>query len=322
MKRNPIGIFPSAPGAVQMSVRLSAVVATRNRASYLQKALNSLSEQTLDPSLFEIIVVDNGSRDDTSQVATGHFNISNFRYIYEPVVGVSRARNTGWSNAEGSYVVFMDDDAVAHADWLERFLEAFDSYGHDVGSIGGKVEPLWEAPRPNWLSDKMLEILSIYHYSDEPVILSEKQGLSICNMGFPKWVLQEMGGLREDLGRKGDKLLADAEDYLNRQLRIRGLSSIYHPGIVVGHSISSSRLTKKWFRRQAYWHGFSEAVMINPTGRLSRRERGRFALARLSWLMPRLFLATVGRGPANRFRRQCQSLEAVGYIAGMISSVA
>lgn len=299
-----------------MSVEISAVVATRNRAAYLSKALRSLAEQSLDPASCEIIVVDNGSQDETEQVVAAFSTLPNLVYLYEPIPGVSRARNLGWRAARGAYVAFLDDDALACRDWLALYLEAFKTFGPGVGSIGGRVELLWEAPRPGWLSNEKLGILSVYRYADRPLVLNEDQWLSICNLAYPRQVLQSVGGLREDLGRRGDLLLSSAEYDLKRLLDGRGLPSVYHPDIVVWHRLSPGRLTKSWFRRHAYWHGFSEAIMLS-TAAPCARSRLKASLAKLGWALPRLLAGLASLEPAARFKREYQVIQSLGFLSGL-----
>lgn len=300
-----------------MSVRISAVVCTHNRAAYLRKALQSLVDQTLSQELYEIIVVDNGSQDNTKGVVSEFSDVRNLRYLYEPVIGLSRARNTGWRNAQGEYVAYLDDDAVACPGWLAKFLNVFETFEPSPGTVGGKCEPIWEAPQPGWLSDKMLSRLAILDWSDVPIIINEQQWVAGCNIAFPRELLQKAEGFREDLGRQGDKLRTGEEIYLQQQLNSWGRCSVYHPEIAVGHHVSPSRLTKKWFRERTYWGGLSDATMINPEGRLSHLVRARLALTKIGWLLPRLFLMLVATDSAARFRRQCQVIEAMGYISGL-----
>ena len=263
-----------------MSIQISVILATRNRAPYLRKALQSLVGQTLSPDLFEIIVVDNGSQDDTNAVVDEFSPIANLRYIYEPVAGCSRARNNGLRNAHGKYIAFLDDDAIACPEWLALYLQAFDTFGPGVGSIGGRVEIVWEAPKPEWLLDERLSILSVYRFGDAPVVLDQAQVLSICNLAVPRCLLEEVGGLREDLGKTGSLPLAHAEWALKQEFDARGYSSIYHPDIVVHHHMPASRLTKGWFRERAYWSAVSEAVMADPDGRLPTTVRTKMALSK------------------------------------------
>ncbi|MBM3134679.1 MAG: glycosyltransferase family 2 protein [Chloroflexi bacterium] len=303
-----------------MSVRISAVVCTHNRAAYLRKALQSLVDQTLPQELYEIIVVDNGSQDNTKQVVGEFYAMPNLRYLYEPVIGLSRARNTGWRNARGEYVAYLDDDAVACPWWLAKFLNVLETFEPSPGSVGGKCEPIWEAPKPDWLSDNMLYDLSLLHWSDVPIILDERQHLAGCNIAYPRKLLQAVGGFREDLGRQGNNLRTNEENHLRQQLVSLGHCSVYHPEILVGHHVSPSKLTKKWFREKAYWQGLSDCCVLNPDGRLPLAIRARLALARISWALPRLLLMLVASNSAKRFKRQCQVIESMGYVAGLLGA--
>jgi glycosyltransferase involved in cell wall biosynthesis len=299
-----------------MGIEISAIIATRNRAAYLQQALQSLVDQSLDLRRFEVLVIDNGSQDETKQIVAGYSAFPNLRYLQEPVPGVSRARNLGWMAAHGTYVAFLDDDAVACRDWLALYLEAFETFGPRIGSIGGRVELLWEAPKPAWLMDEKLGILSVYHYSDRPVWLRSEQWLSICNLAYPRRVLQETGGLREDLGRRGDLLTTSAEFDLKQKLDARSLPSVYHPDILVWHQISPARLTKTWFRRHAFWHGVSEARMAFPFS-LSPLARATLSLRRVNWAFPRLLAGLATLDPAVRFKREYQVIQALGFLCGI-----
>ena len=92
-----------------MSIRISAVICTHNRASFLRSALRSLMAQTLDPSAYEILIVDNASTDDTRSVVDGERHAQPLvRYVHEGTVGVSRARNAGWRNARAALVAYLD----------------------------------------------------------------------------------------------------------------------------------------------------------------------------------------------------------------------
>jgi glucosyl-dolichyl phosphate glucuronosyltransferase len=295
------------------------VVATRNRARYLRRALQSLVNQSLSNELYEIIVVDNGSQDETTQVVDG-FAVANLSYIYEPVAGVSRARNVGWHRARGAYIAFLDDDAVACTGWLAKILEVFETTAPLPGAVGGKCEGIWEAPRPDWLANEMLGFLSVIDLSDVPIVFDDYGRLSVCNMAVPRAVLERAGGFREDLGRQGTTLRANPEVSLQKQLAALGLKTVYHPQILVGHHVAATRLNKKWFRQRAYWQGLSDVVMADPTGSLSFVDRVHLALVKIGWALPRLGLMLVVRHPGDRFRRQCQVLSVIGLVDGLFRS--
>ena len=245
-----------------MSVKISAVICTHNRAEYLRKALNSLVEQTLPEALYEIIVVDNASKDNTKKVIDEFSKVANLRYVKEPKLGLSYARNTGWRSAKGEYVAYLDDDAIASPGWLEKILEVFETIKPQPGCVGGKIEPMWEAPRPSWLSDAQLGDLAIVDWSDKPVILNEKQWLAGANMSLPKKILGEINGFQVDFGRTGNKLFTGEDILLQRQLMGKGYHCFYHPDVLVRHHIPPSRLTKSWFMKRAYWQGVFDASIL------------------------------------------------------------
>jgi len=88
-------------------IKLSIIIATKDRAGLLDGALASLAGQIEAPPI-EIIVVDNGSTDNTRVVVASH----PVRYVYEPVANRGLARNRGLAMATGSHVLFIDDDVV------------------------------------------------------------------------------------------------------------------------------------------------------------------------------------------------------------------
>ena len=247
-----------------MTIVISAIICTFNRDRYLGKAIQSLVEQTLETELYEIIVVDNHSTDNTKKIVTEEFaHIPNLRYIYEPVLGLSQARNTGWQNAQGEYVAYLDDDAISSPIWLEKIVEVFTQVTPKPGIVGGKIEPIWEVPRPSWLSDRVARSLTILDWSNTPGFLPDNQWLAGANIAYPKHLLKTLNGFDVNLGRKGKKLLSCEESLLNNQLKHKGYQVYYHPEIKVQHHIPASRLVKDWHYQRQYWNGISVSVVNN-----------------------------------------------------------
>lgn len=150
--------------------RVSVVVPTRNRAAALRTALRSLARQDDDSPAFEVLVVDNGSTDDTSCVVAEFTSTLALRYLHEPAVGVCNARNTGWRAARGEYVACLDDDAVACPAWVKAIVEGF---APDVAAVDGSVAPIWPVSPPRWLSDEIAVGLTIVNWSPRPMFLSD-----------------------------------------------------------------------------------------------------------------------------------------------------
>ena len=305
-----------------MNIVISAIICTHNRAKYLRKAIQSLRDQTLDPKQYEIIIVDNGSTDNTKHIVLDEFaGVTNLSYVYEPVLGLSQARNTGWKNARGKYVAYLDDDAIADSQWIEKILLTFNSVQPTPGALGGKVEPIWEAPRPGWVPDSMLVAFTIVDWSKSPTVLNEKQCLPGANVAFPKDVIKEAGGFQVELGRKGNKLLSMEEVLLRRKLEAKGYRCYYHPEIVVWHHIPALRITRSWFIRRWYWQGVSEAVLQIHQESPSPLERIRrvVPIVKSLLLFPRRFAKlAVPTSDPNNFKSKCLDFSRVGYIMGMI----
>ncbi|MBV9718994.1 MAG: glycosyltransferase [Candidatus Eremiobacteraeota bacterium] len=113
-------------------MQFSVVIATRNRAPSLQRALVSLKGQTAPPS-FEVIVVDNGSADATpSVVETIRASFPAVRYVWAPEPNRGKARNLGTTLARGRYLLFCDDDVIVPSNWIAAHLAAHRDTGERV----------------------------------------------------------------------------------------------------------------------------------------------------------------------------------------------
>lgn len=241
----------------------SIVICTHNRAAYLDKALAGIELLDFDPDRFEILVVDNGSTDDTKVCAARHIGGRKaIRYVFEGQLGLSVARNTGWREAKGRYIAYLDDDAIPCSRWLKVAEEVFDAHGDEIGMLGGKVEPIWEAPRPDWLTDNLVGYLSMVDLGESPRFVDEDNGIVGANMFIPRALLERFGGFAPATGRVGETLLSNEELVLKRNLAREGYRGFYHPEVCVRHHASAERLTRAWFRKRLYWQGRSNAIML------------------------------------------------------------
>lgn len=123
----------------EQSPEISVVVPTYNRTSLLLRCLSSLESQTLDPELYEVVVVDDGSENGTSEAVAGFLHESRItvRYVLLEHGGPAKARNRGIERAVGAIVAFTDDDCIADQDWLKNIREAFQDSG--VAAVEGRV---------------------------------------------------------------------------------------------------------------------------------------------------------------------------------------
>ncbi len=251
---------------------VSVVICTHNRARYLRETIRSLASQTLRRECFEILVVDNASTDETRCTVLEELShVKNIRYIYEPVLGLAHARNTGWRNAKGQYVAYLDDDGLACQTWVERIVEAFATVNPAPGCVGGRVDPIWESPPPAWISDDLASLLAVVNWSHRPIFLSGEQYLAGVNMAFPRALLAELDGFHPGVDRLGKKLLSNGDILIERLLEAKGYGIFYDPNILVRHFVPKLRTTKKWLLKRSYWQGVSDVVMDQVLHPVTRR---------------------------------------------------
>ncbi len=240
----------------------SVIICTHNRAESLKRTLEKVLQQEYDQNQLEILVVDNCSIDDTKQSTASFMHDARYpvRYVYEPELGISHARNCGLNNAQGEIVVFIDDDAIPrNNNWIQRLGSVYTD--PQIRAAGGDVELLWpESGRPKWLHDLLLIPLGLTQFH-----LIEMTELNYpiypCggNISFRKETIQKLNGFSTQLGRIGNALLAGEESELCLRLEKAGKKIVYVPGAIVDHLVTREKLTKEWFRKNAWGYGLSAA---------------------------------------------------------------
>jgi len=244
--------------------KISAVICTYNRYDVLEKAIESLRHQTLPEEAFEILVIDNSPDFERSaREGDRYAEVKNLRYVVEKTPGLSNARNVATALAESEFVAFLDDDAVASPEWLEKILEAFGTFGDDVDVVGGRIDPIWEKPRPPWLGDELLGHVSVVNWGGACRIADETEWFAGANITFRVSALEEHGGFAVGLGRKGSGavLLSNEESDLMARIRAAGKKTVYQPEARVDHLVEAKRLERGWFRRRASWQAVSDFLM-------------------------------------------------------------
>ncbi len=103
---------------------ITVVIPTYNRANLIKDAIKTVFSQTYQK--FEIIIVDDGSEDNTSEVIK-NLTDERIKYIYQKNSGVSSARNNGIKNAKGEYIAFLDSDDLWHPQKLEKQLSVLEN---------------------------------------------------------------------------------------------------------------------------------------------------------------------------------------------------
>jgi glycosyltransferase involved in cell wall biosynthesis len=245
---------------------VAVVVPTYNRAALLAETLDRLAQVHCRVSNWEVIVVDNNSTDDTRAVVEGRMDRYpvRLRYVFEPAQGRSHALNTGIAASGAQVLVFTDDDVLVADGWLDAATAPLLAAG-DIEYTGGPVRPLWEAPRPRWLSAKKADLwgtIAILDYGDTAFVFEERRRVPLgANMAARRTLFDRIGLFSARLGRTGQRLLGQEVPELLARARAAGARGLYVPGMVVDHHVPASRLQKSYFRRWWYGKGISRAEL-------------------------------------------------------------
>ena len=158
-------------------MEISVVVCTRNRAVQLAEFLRSITAIDVPEGLaWEMIIVDNGSTDDTAAVIESFKDRLPIQRIFQGIPGLSNARNSGVDAARGKYIVWTDDDVVVDSHWLAGFRDAFRRWP-DAAVFGGKIVADLQPPTPGWFiraREDVASLLAVRDFGDQPVPLSSQ----------------------------------------------------------------------------------------------------------------------------------------------------
>ncbi len=129
---------------------LSVIMATRNRGRILRDVFEAFCRLQQPSSGWQLIIVDNDSTDDTSQVIASFANRLPLHTARERELGKNRALNRGLELVKGDLTVFTDDDIFPCTNWLVKLKQAADSQPA-YSMFGGPIIARWEAPPPYWI---------------------------------------------------------------------------------------------------------------------------------------------------------------------------
>ena len=232
----------------------SIIICTRNRAEALQQTLGSIRKLEVPSDLqVELILVDNGSSDRTNEVIrSARLSKMTVRHLYAENPGKSRALNLAISKAEGSVLLFTDDDVEPASDWIEKMARPLLEMRCDA--VTGNVSLGEELRRP-WLSTFHGVFLAwTTPAEDSPDLIG-------ASMGIHRSVFDVIGPFDENLGPGASGFGEEA--LLCRQMRELGLQiHPVHDSHVVHHPEASRLLRKNWLAT-AENIGKSEAYIMH-----------------------------------------------------------
>jgi glycosyltransferase involved in cell wall biosynthesis len=239
---------------------LSVIVCTFNRAALLQACIIELIHQSgrLHNNVVELLIVDNNSSDETKNVYQRlRLETTILRYLFESQQGLSYARNCGANAAGGTYLAYIDDDAIPGPQWLDSLVSLLSIESPDIA--GGPVFPYYSSPKPFWFQD-ILETrrhASDTGYRDCPI--------SGGNFIIRRDLLLRLGLFSPSYGIVGTKLrLGEDRNLLEkyRALTPAETRRIYYSQCLhVYHHVPQEKMLIRYVLRRAFESGVMHAAL-------------------------------------------------------------
>ena len=299
-------------------IQIAAIICTHNRDRYLGAAIDSLLCQEGDN--YEVLVIDNASSDRTKEVVEARLSDPRLKYYYEPVLGLSVARNRGAKETTAPILAYLDDDAEASPKWLKAIAQAYQD-NPKLAIAGGKVTLIWPEgiTPPEWISEEMAGGLGLYNLGEEVVYIDNPnltpRGL---NYSLRRTFLEKIGGFDPNLGRVGKNLLSNEELYMTELALKQGWQVAYLPDALVAHNVAVERTKPAWFLSRSWWQGVSECYREEIAGRtgLGQFNRGGERLIRGIYKAIKYY-----NDPALRFDNLTYAYGQIGYLKAVCQNL-
>lgn len=274
---------------------VTVLICTRNQASSLVRTLSSIAEQEVAPDIsWRVVVVNNGSSDDTSHKLDDFAEIVDLQVVDEPGPGLSRARNTGISTLTRGYVLCTDDDVTVPSDWINSYARAFREHP-EAGFFGSGIAPHLPEADPRWAKAAVTAAPSCFARfcagpTDKRIDAATPERFRPfgANMAFRVDVLKQFR-FDETLGRQPDGVVLSGEETkLIGEMLAAGHVGYLIPANPVRHWITPPRQTLEYIRQYYYGQGWLQASnamkSASPLWRIdqicSQAAAGLFQLAR------------------------------------------
>ena len=211
----------------------AVVICTHNRPTQLDRCLEAVTR--LDYPQFDVLVVDNASGDERTREVAARWGVG---YIFEPVIGASRARNCGARACHTEIVAFLDDDAVPEPAWLSSLTREFED--PQVFAVGGRILALSIETEAELLFasmggfDQGRERREVDRQTPSWFEIANFGGIGDGNMAFRRCAFDEWPGFDERLGR-GTVLNGGEEHHAFFSLIDQGYRAVYTPDAIIRH---------------------------------------------------------------------------------------
>lgn len=238
---------------------LSVILPTFNRADLLREVLSAYCRLQEPQGGWELLLIDNGSQDETRQVVRQFEDRLPLTYIYEGRPGKSHASNTGIERAAGELCLFADDDVLPGFDWLRQYERAAKD-NPQFGVFGGPYVLKWPTPPAPWLAESPEVLQSCLMLTDPSWKTGpHEEGFRGGNFAVRRAAFQQ--GFRFDttLGANPE-LPPGEENYLVHKLVRHGYRKWWIAEAAVEHIVRPEQMTKQYMLSRAVRVGRGDYV--------------------------------------------------------------
>lgn len=274
-----------------MAPYTSVIIPTYNRSHLLIQTVRSFVMQKFNKDRFEIIIANNNSTDNTSDIIDGLVKESpiSIRHIMEKRQGVHYARNTAAKLAKGNILYYTDDDMIADQNLLTEIIKPF-MVDEKVATATGRVLPKWEVPPPQWILDYCDNgLLSLNNPREEFIISPYDCGVFSCHQAIRREVLFAAGGFNPE--NTSGEWIGDGETGLNIKIRELGYKFAYNGNSVIYHVIPATRMTQNYLNKRLANQGNCDSYTEYKRNRYSNNQ---LSIKILSHVKKYLFQAIKG----------------------------
>lgn len=264
-------------------IELTIILPTYNpNYERLQQTLNGLKNQTVEPSVWELIIVDNNSASGFEKYIDLSWHKCT-KIIFEPKQGLTNARIKGFLEAQGEIVILVDDDNVLDKNYLEKTLEIFETNPR-IGTIGGKSIPQFESAPPLW-TNTFHESLALRDRGENIILEDWRQrypenapigaGMAIRKEALKSYIKKNTSNNYFITDRVGKSLSSGGDNDIVLEIIKSGWQTGYFPSLTLFHIIPKERLSVQYLARlinnsNKSWIQLLENHNINPWAKIAQ----------------------------------------------------
>ncbi|HEY0054496.1 MAG TPA: glycosyltransferase [Pedobacter sp.] len=308
---------------------ISVIICCYNSEKRILKTLSSLLAQSIEAGFgYEVIVVNNNSRDNTRTVVEQFIQTSgasSYKIIDQPIPGLNAAREKGIETASYDLLIFCDDDNWLDTGYLSKAYHIMYS-NPGIALLGGCGIPVTETSPPDWFQDFKGDYATGPQGCESGDITNEKgyvYGAGAILRKSAYLNMRERGFSTYLTDRVGTKLTSGGDVELGFNLRLAGFKVHYNSELIFHHFISKERLNWPYLKKLHFSFGYSSSLYVIQSNLYTQPEKAEY---KFSW--PWLFLngcldllKTVLGGvmqfSGNNKKYQSELLRKTGYCYGL-----